>query len=112
MNYKVILEAAWIVKDIKKKEDAISVALSEAGKRLNPKLDYVNIEIKSVLCSHCNKNIESVFIVADTSLVGLLLDIKIYNAESEEHASRISKYVIGKAFRNIPLKVISIDLIE
>lgn len=109
MNYKINLEAAWAVKNIKKKEDAFSIALAEAGKRLNPELDYVDINIKKIKCEACKKDIDSILIAADTALVGLSLDIKIYDAKSEEHASRISKSVIGKAFKDIPLKVINIS---
>ncbi|RQD85287.1 DUF555 domain-containing protein, partial [Methanosalsum natronophilum] len=36
-NYHVTLEAAWLVRDVKSADDAIGVAIAEAGKRLNPK---------------------------------------------------------------------------
>lgn len=107
MNYKINLEAAWIVKNVKKEEDALAIALSEAGKRLNPKLDYVDIEIKEVKCKFCSNNKNSILIIADTALVGLSLDIKIYNAETENHAFRIAKSTIGKALFDIPLKIIN-----
>lgn len=104
MNYKINLEAALIVKDVKEEKDAIAVALSESGKKLNPKLKYVEVNIKESTCETCKKKNE-VLIIANTALVGLSLDIKIYNAESKEHASRIARSVIGKAFKNIPLKI-------
>lgn len=108
-NYKVELEAAWLVREVKTAEDAMAIALSESGKRLNPKLDYVDVEIGTLNCASCNDEFMSVFLVADTALVGLILSIRIYEADSEEHASRIAKSVIGRAFRDVPLKVISVE---
>lgn len=105
MNYKINLEAAIIVKDVKGEKDAISIALSESGKKLNPKLKYVEVNIKESMCEACKKKKNEVLIIANTALVGLSLDIKIYNAESKEHASRIARSVIGKAFKNVSLKI-------
>ena len=50
-DYYVALEAAWLVRDVKSTNDAIGVAISEAGKRLNPKLDFVEIEVSSLKIS-------------------------------------------------------------
>lgn len=108
MDYYVTLEAAWLVRDVRSVDDAMSVAVSEAGKRLNPKLDYVDIEVGSTTCPACGEELKSVFLSADTALVGLTFVIKVFSAESEEHASRIAKLVIGKALRNVPLQVIDI----
>jgi len=44
-------------------------------------------------------------VVANTALVGLVLQMKVFRAESGEHASRIAKSVVGKALRDVPLKV-------
>ena len=38
--------------------------------------------------------------------MGLLFEIKIFNAEGEEHAGRIAKSMIGKALGSIPLRVV------
>jgi uncharacterized protein (UPF0212 family) len=43
--------------------------------------------------------------VAKTALVGLSLEMKVFRADSKEHAARIAKSVIGKALRDIPLEV-------
>ncbi|MDD2777981.1 MAG: DUF555 domain-containing protein [Methanocellales archaeon] len=110
MDYYVTLEAAWLVRDVESVNDAMSIAVSEAGKRLNPKLDYVDIEVGSTTCPACEEELDSVFQSANTALVGLTLGIKVFNAESDEHASRIAKTVIGKALKNVPLQVI--DVIE
>lgn len=109
VNYKVVLEAAWIVRDVESVDDAMSVAISEAGKRLNPRMDYVEVEVGSTFCPYCGEPFDSVFVVANTGVVGLLLEMKVFNAESKEHAERIAKKEIGKALKDIPLKVVEIS---
>jgi len=100
------------VKDVKTISDAVSIAIAEAGKRLNPALDFVEYEVGSIECPVCGKIFESVFLIAETALVGLIFEMKVYQAKNEEHASRIAKSVIGKALGKIPLKVIGVREIE
>ncbi|WP_135662663.1 DUF555 domain-containing protein [Halorhabdus rudnickae] len=107
MNYLVAMEAAWLVRDVENIDDAIGVAVSEAGKRLNDKdMDYVEVEVGATTCPACGEPFDSAFISADTALVGLVLEMKVFNAESVEHAQRIAKSEIGGALRDVPLKVI------
>ncbi|MEF8887447.1 MAG: DUF555 domain-containing protein [Haloarculaceae archaeon] len=111
MNYTVVLEAAWLVHDVSDIDDAIGVAVSEAGKRLNEEeMDYVEVEVGFTDCPACGEPFDSAFIAADTALVGLVLEMDVFNAESEEHAQRIAKSDIGGALRDVPLKVV--DTIE
>ncbi len=110
MNYRVWLEAAWLVHDVDNVDDAIGVAVSEAGKRLNEKdMDYVEVEVGLTDCPACGEPFDSAFIAADTSLVGLQLEMKVFNAESTEHAQRIAKSDIGGALRDVPLKVVATE---
>ncbi|MBE0524373.1 MAG: DUF555 domain-containing protein [Methanosarcinales archaeon] len=111
-NYKVTLEAAWLVKDIETVDDAMGVAIAEAGKRLNPQLEYVEINIGTTYCPSCDEPFDSVFMAADTALVGLFLEMRVFDAENDEHAARIAKSVIGKALKNIPLAVIEVIEME
>lgn len=111
-NYKVLLEAAWVVKDVKSVDDAISVAKSEAGKRLNPKMSYVEIDVGATFCPFCGEPFDSAFVVANTGVVGLMLEMRVYNAESKEHAERIARKEIGKALREVPLKIVEVGEIE
>ena len=107
MNYRVVLEAAWLVHDVDNVDDAIGVAVSEAGKRLNEKdMDYVEVEVGFTDCPACGEPFDSAFIAADTSLVGLVLEMKVFNAESTEHAQRIAKSDIGGALSDVPLKIV------
>ena len=111
MNYRVVLEAAWLVHDVGNVDDAIGVAVSEAGKRLNQEdMDYVEVEVGFTDCPACGEPFDSAFIAADTALVGLVLEMEVYNAESVEHAQRIAKSDIGGALRDVPLAVV--DTVE
>ena len=106
-NYLVAMEAAWLVRDVEGVDDAIGVAVSEAGKRLNDQnMDYVEVEVGATGCPACGEPFDSAFIAAGTSLVGLLLEMKVFNAEGEEHAQRIAKSEIGGALRDVPLEVV------
>ena len=111
-NFHVVLEAAWLVRDVKTTDDAIGVAISEAGKRLNPKLDFVEVDVGTTSCPACCEPFSSVFIAANTALVGLIIEMKDFDAESAEHAARITKSVIGKSLRDIPLKVVEVTEFE
>lgn len=109
-DYHVTLESAWIVKDVRTIDDAIGIAISEAGKRLNPTAKFVEVEIGATSCPGCEEELNNALMVANTALVGLTLDMKVFKAESREHAERIAKATIGKALREIPLQVL--DVIE
>jgi uncharacterized protein (UPF0212 family) len=110
-NYLVAMEAAWLVRDVEEIDDAIGVAVSSAGKRLNQKnMDYVEVEVGVTGCPACGEPFDSAFIAANTALVGLLLEIDVFNAESPNHAERIAKSEVGGALRDVPLDVI--DIIE
>ncbi|MFP4590016.1 MAG: DUF555 domain-containing protein [Halobacteriales archaeon] len=110
-DYTVLLEAAWLVRDVDQVDDAIGVAVSEAGRRLNDaSMGYVDVDVGVTGCPVCDAPFDSAYIAADTALVGLALEIDVYNAEDVEHASRIAKKEIGQALRDVPLKVV--DVIE
>ena len=108
-NFKVFLEGAWLVRDVKSVDDAIGVAISESGKRLNKnKLEFVEVEVGQTVCPNCDESLDGVFLVAGTALVGLLFEIKVYDADGEEHAARIAKSMIGKTLRSIPLRLVEV----
>ena len=111
-NYIVTLEAAWLVKSVESVEDAMNIAISEVGKLLNPDLNFVEIEVGTTSCPACGEAFDSVFMAAGTALVGILLEMKVYDAESEEQAARIAKSTIGKALRNTPLNVVEVEEFE
>jgi uncharacterized protein (UPF0212 family) len=104
-DYLVVLESAWIIRDVKSLDDAVGIAISEAGKRLNPSANYVEIDAGMLACPFCEGELNSALLVANTALVGLLLEMKVFRAESKEHAAKIARSVIGKALRGVPLQV-------
>lgn len=112
LDYRVILEAAWIVKDVASVADAIGIAVSEAGKRLQPSAKFVDVDILNTACPYCNREIDTAMVVARTGFVGILLSMKVFSAENPEHAERIAKTVIGKALRDVPLSTYSIEVLE
>jgi len=106
-NYLVAMEAAWLVRDVDDVDDAIGVAVSEAGKRLNEEgLEYVEVDVGATGCPACGEPFDSAFVAAATSLVGLVLEMKVFNAENVEHAQRIAKSEVGGALRDVPLEVV------
>ena len=40
--------------------------------------------------------------------MGLVLELTVFNADSEEHAKRIAKSEVGGALRDVPLEVIEV----
>ncbi|WP_435358386.1 DUF555 domain-containing protein [Haloarchaeobius sp. DFWS5] len=106
-NYLVVMEAAWLVRDVEEIDDAIGVAVSEAGKRLNNQgKDYVEVDVGITGCPACGEGFDSAFIAANTALVGLVLEMEVFNADSVEHAKRIAKSEVGGALRDVPLSVV------
>ena len=106
-DYLVAMEAAWLVRDVDDIDDGIGVAVSEAGKRLNQKeLEYVEVNVGLTPCPACGEPFDSAFIAAGTALVGLVLEIKIFNAEGHNHAQRIAKSEVGGALKNVPIDII------
>jgi uncharacterized protein (UPF0212 family) len=112
MDYLVVLQGAWVVKKARTVEDAMNIAVAEAGKRLSPDLDFVDIDVGVVNCPKCNEPLKSAFLVAGMALVGLIFEMKVFNAENEEHAARIAKYEIGKRLRKVPLEVVEVVKLE
>jgi uncharacterized protein (UPF0212 family) len=73
-------------------------------------MEYVEVDVGYTDCPACGEPFDSAFVAADTALVGLILEMQVFNAESEEHAQRIAKSDIGGALTDVPLKIL--DTIE
>ena len=108
MNCRVVVEAAVPVYDVGTADEAVRIAISKTGEMLNPDLNYVEINMGERQCPHCGEELDPAFLAADESLVALELEMTVFNAESEEHASRIAKSEVGGALRDVPLSVIEI----
>ena len=112
MDCRVVVEAAVPVYDVTNSDEAVRIAISKTGEMLNPDLNYVEINMGSRSCPHCDEELEPAFIAADEGLVALELEMKVFNVEREEHASRIARKEIGQRLRNIPLEVLDVTVID
>ena len=112
MDCRVVVEAAVPVYDVSTEDEAVRIAISKTGAMLNPDLNYVEINMGERACPHCHESIEPAFIAADESLVALELEMKVFNVEREEHASRIARKEIGTQLENIPLEVLSVEVVD
>ena len=112
MDCRVVVEAAVPVYDVSTEDEAVRIAISKTGAMLNPDLNYVEINMGERACPHCHESIEPAFIAADESLVALELEMKVFNVEREEHASRIARKEIGTQLETIPLEVLSVEVID
>jgi uncharacterized protein (UPF0212 family) len=112
MDCRVVVEAAVPVYDVGTADEAVRIAISKTGEMLNPDLNYVEISMGSRSCPHCGETQDPAFIAADEGLVALELEMTVFNVEREEHASRIARKEIGSRMRNIPLEVLSVEIVE
>ncbi len=108
-DYLVVLESAWVIKDVRSVDDAIGIAISEAGKRLNPSAKFVEVEAGVIACPSCEEELPCALLIARTALVGMRMEMKVFKADSAEHAGRIAKSVIGKALRDVPLEIVEVE---
>ncbi|WP_122090423.1 DUF555 domain-containing protein [Halalkalicoccus subterraneus] len=111
MDCRVVVEAAVPVYDVSTADEAVRIAISKTGEMLNPDLNYVEISMGE-RTSPSGEELEPVFIVADEALVALELEMTVFNVEREEHASRIARKEIGQRLHDIPLDVLSVDVLE
>ncbi|MFB6196169.1 MAG: DUF555 domain-containing protein [Haloplanus sp.] len=111
MDCRVVVEAAVPVYDVETPDEAIRIAIAKTGEMLNPDLNYVEIDMGS-RTSPEGEELPPAFIAADEALVALELEMKVFNVEQEEHASRIARKEIGQRLDNVPLTVLSVERIE
>ncbi|MFP9059464.1 DUF555 domain-containing protein [Natrialbaceae archaeon A-chndr2] len=111
MHCRVVVEAAVPVYDVETEDEAIRIAISKTGEMLNPDLNYVEINMGE-RTSPGGEELPPAFIAADEALVALELEMTVFNVEREEHASRIARKEIGQRLQNIPLEVLSVEIIE
>jgi len=111
MNCRVVVEAAVPVYDVETEDEAIRIAISKIGEMLNPDLNYVEINT-GTRTSPSGEELEPAFIAADEGLVALELEMKVFNIESKEHASRVARKEIGQLLSDIPLSVTEVEEIE
>jgi Uncharacterized protein conserved in archaea len=110
MDCRVVVEAAVPVYDVETSDEAVRIAISKTGKMLNPDLSYVEISM-GTRTSPSGEDLPPAFVAADEALVALELEMTVFSVEREEHASRIARKEIGQRLENVPLKVLSVEVI-
>lgn len=110
MDCRVVVEAAVPVYDVETVDEAVRIAISKTGEMLNPDLNYVEIDVGHRE-TESGEELPPAFIAADEALVALELEMTVFNVEREEHARRIARKEIGMRLENIPLKVLSVEVI-
>lgn len=108
MDYRVAVEAGVAVYDIETEDEAIRVAIAKTGDLLNPGLSYVEID-PGVRESSSGEELSPVFVVADEALVALELKMDVFNADTHQHAERITLKEIGQRITDIPLTVLTVE---
>jgi uncharacterized protein len=111
MDCRVVVEAAIPVYDVETPDEAMRIAISKTGGMLNPDLSYVEIEAGS-RTTPGGEELPPAFVVADEALVALELEMTVFNVEREEHASRIARKEIGQRLEDIPLDVLSVEVLD
>jgi uncharacterized protein (UPF0212 family) len=105
-QYRVTLSVPWIVQGAHAVQDAINIAVSEAGKRVNEAdsahVHQCDISIQTLSCTACGAPMEAVLVVAETALVGLTLECTV-SAQSPENAEQTSRRELGEVFDGTPL---------
>jgi hypothetical protein len=88
-NFNVLLEGAWLVRDVKTEGDAIGAAIPEAVKRPNQrKMDFVKGGDGPVGLPGVPRSLDGSVSCGQYGPGGSLLEIKIFNDESEENECR------------------------
>jgi uncharacterized protein (UPF0212 family) len=105
-QYWVTLSVPWLVRGAHAIQDAINIAVSEAGKRVSeadaPHVHHCDISIQTLSCTTCETPMEAVLVVAETALVGLTFECTV-KARSPEDAEQTTRRELGTAFDGTPL---------
>ena len=105
-QFRVTLSIPWIVQEAQTGQDAINIAVSEAGKRVSesdaPLVHRCDITVQTLSCTSCGTPMEAVLVIAGTALVGLMLECTV-SARSPEDAKQMTRRELGAAFDGTPL---------
>ena len=105
-HYRVILSVPWIVRWAPGAQDAINIAVSEVGKRVeNANTERVvdcQISVQQLSDGKSGQTNDAVLLVGETALVGLLLTCDVV-ASSPEESKRFARRELGREFEEVPL---------
>jgi uncharacterized protein (UPF0212 family) len=105
-QYWVTLSVPWLVRGAHAVQDAINIAVSEAGKRVSeadhPHVHRCDITVQTLSCTTCGTPMEAVLVIAEAALVGLTLECTV-SARSPEDAEQRTRRELGTEFDGMPL---------
>ena len=100
----------WIVQGADTPQDAIDIAVSEVGKRIenaDGKTRNADLSVQQLHCSECGAPTEALLLVAGTALVGLLLTLEV-RAASPDTAELVARREIGPHLPDTPLTTVDV----
>lgn len=104
--FEVQISVPWVVAGTTGVQDAINIAVSEVGKRVNQtSARNSEIVVQDVACPSCGYEYEAALSTTDFALVVLTV-IAQFPAESAEESSRVAKRELGQRMKDIPLTVL------
>ncbi|QLC35640.1 DUF555 domain-containing protein (plasmid) [Halarchaeum sp. CBA1220] len=106
--FEVQISVPWVVAGTTGVQDAINIAVSEVGKRVNQtSARYSEIVVQDVACPSCGYEYEAALSTTDFALVVLTV-VAQFPGESGEESSRVAKRELGQRMKDIPLTVLGV----
>jgi hypothetical protein len=110
MKFLVSIEMPFLVRKAKNIEQAKGIAKRQVGEKLNQaKLEQCDIDFGHIPCPNCRQEFEAVLKSSSWVLVSLVISMRVFKAESREHAERIALKSIGRVFPGTPLTVLGVQ---
>jgi hypothetical protein len=109
--FQITFSVPWLVRGAKQPQDAINITISEIGKQLvsvDAPIRDIDIAIQQVTCLECGASMESLLLIAETALVGVLLTVTL-RAEAATRAETLARRAIGPHLPDTPLTTVDVS---
>lgn len=104
--FEVHVSVPWVVAGTTGVQNAINIAVSEVGKRVEQSAArYSNIIVQDVACPSCGHEYEAALSTTDFALVVLTVEAE-YPAGSVDESVRVAKRELGVRMKDVPLTVL------
>jgi uncharacterized protein (UPF0212 family) len=110
----IVFSIGWVVRGAKTGQEAINIAVSEVGKRVELSGDQVrtvDISVQRIECGRCRISSDALLLVSETALVGLLLQTEV-DATDSETAEKIARREVGSHLHSTRLITVSITPVD
>lgn len=109
--YLVKLSVPWVVNGVDGVQDAINIAISEVGRRIEDASHTrgVDLDVQMVSCPNqtCGTVTEAVLLVAEKALVGLRVEANV-RAKDPDHSRQVACRELGKHLEDAPLEPVEV----